>query len=138
MSNPDVIENKISSIKKYLKILERYKKYSQKEIEENLDIRGALERYLYLVVQATIDLADAFIAYKNFRKPTTLRESFYILSEETIISNELAEKISDLVGFRNVIAHDYEKIDYKIVYDVLHTDLRDIEEFVEIILGQTK
>ena len=65
MSNLTVIENKISSIQKYLKILERYKNYSREELENNIDIRGAVERYLYLVSQATIDLAEAVIAYKN-------------------------------------------------------------------------
>ncbi len=72
MTNLAVIENKISAIRKYLKILERYKKYSRDEIEGNVDIRGAVERYLYLATQAVIDLADAVIAYKNFRKPTTM------------------------------------------------------------------
>ena len=32
---------------KYLKILEQYKKYTQEEIMTNIDINGALERYLY-------------------------------------------------------------------------------------------
>ncbi len=133
MTNFSVIENKISSIQKYLKILEKYKKYSKEDIEKNIDIRGALERYLYLMNQATIDLAEAVISFKNFRKPTTLSESFHILNEEKIISGGLAEKMIRMVGFRNVIAHDYEKINYDIVYDVLHNRLKDIIEFSEII-----
>jgi len=86
MSNVKVIENKKSSIRKYLKILQRYNNYSRKEIEDNIDVRGAIERYLYLAIQSTIDLAEAIIAYKNFRKPATMTESFYILNEERLIS----------------------------------------------------
>jgi len=81
MTNVAVIENKISAAKKYLKILERYKKYSREELESNTDIRGASERYLYLASQAAIDLAEAVIAYKGFRKPTTMTETFHILGE---------------------------------------------------------
>lgn len=132
MTNLSVIENKISSIKKYLKILERYQGYSSQEIEKNVDIRGAVERYLYLATQATIDLAEAIISFKNFRKPATMTESFYILNEENIISQELTEKLVKMVGFRNVIAHDYEEINYDIVYDVLHYRLKDIEDFIKI------
>lgn len=131
MTNLSTIENKISAIQKYLKILEGYKKYSRKEIEENIDIRGAVERYLYLASQAVIDLAEAVISFKNFRKPSTLTESFYILNEENIISRELTEKMAGMVGFRNVIAHDYEKVNYDIVYDVLQNKLKDIKEFLE-------
>lgn len=133
MTKLSVIENKISSVKKYLKILENYKKYSRKEIERDINIKGALERYLYLLAQATIDLAEAIISSKNFRKPSTMSESFYILNEEKMISGELTEKMAKMTGFRNIMAHDYDKIDYEIVYDVLQNGLKDIEKFISII-----
>jgi len=129
MTNLSVIENKISAAKKYLKILEKYQQYSRAEIENDIDRRGAVERYLYLAVQSAIDLAEAAIAYKNFRKPATLSESFYILEENGIIPRELTEKMVRMTGFRNIVAHDYEKLDYEIVYDVLKNRLRDIGNF---------
>ena len=129
MTNISVIENRISLIKKYLKILENYKKYSINNIKNDLNIKGALERYLYLVIQATIDLAEATISFKDFRKPTSFSESFYILNEEKIISLELTEKMVKMTGFRNIVAHDYENIDYEIVYNVLQNRLIDIKQF---------
>lgn len=133
MSSIKVIENKISSVKKYLKILLRYKEYKKKEIEGNIDLRGAVERYLYLAVQAAIDLAEAVIAYKGFRKPTTMSEAFDILNEEGIISARLRDELVKMVGFRNIITHDYEKIDYEIVYTVLQKGKKDIEIFLKRI-----
>ena len=138
MSNINIIENKISSVLKYLKILERYKKYSREESQNNIDIRGAVERYLYLVTQATIELAESTIAFKNFRKPTTMSEDFYILNEEEIIDSALTEKLVNMTGFRNTIAHDYEKLDYSIVYDVLQNKLKDIQEFLGVIKDKFK
>lgn len=133
MSNLSVIENKISSIRKYLKILENYKKYSKEEIEADLTIKGAVERYLYLACQSVIDLGEAVISFKDFRKPTTMSENFYILAEEKIISPDLTEKMVKLTGFRNVVAHDYEKINYDIVYDILQNGTKDIQEFMSAI-----
>ncbi len=133
MSNLKVIENKISSIRKYSKILQRYKKYSREKITDDIDIKGAVERYLYLAIQSTIDLAEATIAYKNFRKPTTMTEAFYILNEEGLISHELTKELVKMVGFRNIIAHDYEKIDYDIVFDILKNKTKDIEIFLKTI-----
>ena len=49
MTNLSLIENKISSAKKYLKILEKYQKYSQEEIENDVDRRG---RFLLVVLPA--------------------------------------------------------------------------------------
>ena len=132
MTNQSVIENKISAIRKYLNILERYKKYSRQEIEQDVDIRGAVERYLYLATQATIDLAEAVISYRRYRKPTTMTDAFYILNEEGVIPNELTEKMVGMVGFRNVVAHDYDRINYDITYDILQNGLKDIEEFIAL------
>jgi len=133
MSNRKAIENKISSARKYLTILKRYKNISKDKIKGDTDIRGAVERYLYLETQAAIDLAEAIIAYNDFRKPATMSEAFSILNEEKIIPGKLTEKLIRMVGFRNVLAHDYEDIDYDIVYNVLHRGLLDIEHFLKII-----
>lgn len=132
MGSKVVIENKISDTRKYLKILERYKKYSKEDILNDIDIKGAMERYLYLAAQSVIDLAEAIISYKKFRKPTTLGDTFYILNEENIISVDLMEKMIKMTGFRNTIAHDYARLNYDIVYNTLHNNLIDIEESLKI------
>lgn len=130
MTEISTIENKISSAKKYLKILDRYKKYSKKEIEESIDLRGTVERHLYLAVQSAIDLGEAVISLKEFRKPSSMSEIFSILNEESVIDKDLSDELSKMVGFRNIIVHDYEKIDYDILYDILKNKLKDIEEFL--------
>ncbi len=135
MSNIDVIENKISAIRRYLGFLEPYKHYKAEELAPDPTVRGAVERYLYLVAQATIDLAEALIAFKDLRKPTTLGESFDILEEANIIPSALKENLVKMVGFRNILAHDYGEIDYKIVVDVLRNRLGDIEQFMEKVKG---
>jgi uncharacterized protein YutE (UPF0331/DUF86 family) len=130
MTEYSTIENKISSIKKYLAICRTYHTFSQAEIENDVNTRGMVERYLYLVVQSTIDLAESYISFKHYRKPSTMAESFHILKEENIIDTDLCSRLINMTGFRNVVAHDYEKINYTIVFKVLHDGLIDIEEFL--------
>lgn len=133
MSTLTVIENKISSIRKYLVILEGFKKYSEAELFHDTTVTGAFERYLYLATQATIELGESYIAYKDFRKPTTMRETFAILEENGIIDDVLEKKLSNMAGFRNALAHDYEELDTAMLYDALHNRLGDIEEFISVI-----
>lgn len=133
MTSINVLENKISSVKKYLKILSRYLSLKKDDIVNDIDKKGAVERYLYLVSQATIDLAEAVISYKKLRKPATFSENFDILREECLISEGLCFKLISMSGFRNVLAHEYEKMDYDILYKVLTRGLVDIEEFVKIV-----
>ncbi|MBA7515273.1 hypothetical protein ES705_07312 [subsurface metagenome] len=47
------------------------------------------------------------LKWEYLRKPATYRETFEILEEERIISEELANELSDLAGFRNVLVHIY-------------------------------
>ena len=46
---------------------------------------------------------------------------------------ELTEELIKMTGFRNIIVHDYEDIDYEIVYNILHNKLSDVERFIDII-----
>ena len=133
MTSVTIIENKLSSVEKYLKILAGYQKYSQSEIESSVDLKGAVERYLYLAIQSTIELAESLIAYKKLRKPSTMSEAFHILHEEEVISADMAEALVKMTGFRNVVSHDYEKLNYDIVYAVLKEKLRDIEQFLAVV-----
>ena len=55
------------------------------------------------------------------------------MGEEKIITPELVEKMAKMAGFRNFIAHDYERINYNIVYDVLQNKLSDIDGFIKEI-----
>jgi len=98
MTTKAVIENKIAGAKKYLKILERYQRRSPREIARDVDLRGAVERYLYLTVQAAIDLADAVISFRGFRKPSTMSESFSILLEENVLDKELTARLIKIGG----------------------------------------
>ncbi len=133
MTNINILKNKISQFAKYFKILKKYQKFSKKEIETNEDIRGMVERYLYLLCQVAIGLSEAFIAYRKYRQPMSARESFDILLEEKIITRSMQEILRNLVGFRNILAHEYANIKYDIVYDVLQNQINDAKKFVDKI-----
>jgi uncharacterized protein YutE (UPF0331/DUF86 family) len=130
MTGIEVIEKGKSKVRKYLDILEDYTDREAEDLTGDITLRGAVERYLYLAVQATIDLAETIISYRELRRPATLSESFEILHAEKIISKELEEKMIKMTGFRNRIAHDYGDIDHLVLYDILQNHLQDIEDFL--------
>ena len=131
MTEKEVIENRISKVRKYLSILDNYKDSLPENLHSDITLRGAVERYLYLAVQATIDLAQAIISYKDFRKPSTFSEAFEVLRENNLINASLEEQMIMMTGFRNRITHDYGDINSIILHDILVNHLKDIEEFLE-------
>lgn len=130
MTTLDTIDNKISQVKKHLQRAGEFLHYSRPEIEQDQMVRDALERVLFLVAQASIDLGEMLIAYKKLRKPSNQGEIFEILQEQKLIPRALMEKLVKMAGFRNVIAHDYVRINYDRVFQVLHENLADIKEFL--------
>lgn len=62
-----------------------------------------------------------------------MAEAFYILNAERIIPDDLTKKLARMVGFRNFLAHDYETIDYEIVYDIIQNKLNEIFQFLKDI-----
>lgn len=133
MTNIGSIEQQISVIEKYLSESRRFKKYSKDELMGDLDLLRSCERSLYLLTQSCIDLAESVISLKSFRKPTSLKESFEILHENGLIDFGLANRMSNMTGFRNALAHNYDKFDYDIMYNVLQNGLKDIEEFLATV-----
>lgn len=35
-----------------------------------------------------------------------------------------------MIGFRNILVHEYEEVDIDIVYQILHDRLKDIKEYL--------
>lgn len=135
MNAVHVLENKISTVRKYLLGLDAFQTYTKEEIlSDEMKLR-ALERQLYLLTQATIDLAGAVLSKKKLRKPTTYKENFEILNEAGLISKELLEKMTKMTGFRNILAHQYVALDNNKLYDVLVNSSKDIGFFLDELEG---
>ncbi|MBS3104805.1 DUF86 domain-containing protein [Candidatus Woesearchaeota archaeon] len=61
-------------------------------------------------------------------------DAFNILLENKIIDENLASKLKNAKGMRNIISHQYGKIDDKIVFEAITEDIdKDVEKFVEQI-----
>jgi len=134
MTNIDILKRKLSQIQKYFAILEPLKQYTKEKISTDEILYGAIERYLYLLCQATIDFAEAVITYSNLRKPGTYGEIFEILSEGNgLISRETSLKMKKLTGFRNILSHEYGRVNFEEIYNVLMKDITDIHVFLDEI-----
>jgi len=58
---------------------------------------------------------------------------FFILEENGYIDRGLSENMVAAVGFRNLIVHEYGKVDLKQVYHIAHHNIDDLEHFTKAI-----
>jgi uncharacterized protein YutE (UPF0331/DUF86 family) len=83
--------------------------------------------------ETTIDLANHTLRAWKLGIPTSSRESFQLLNREGIIDDELAESLEKMVGFRNMVIHQYTKVDVAIVESVIDSELDELLAFAEKI-----
>ena len=95
--------------------------------------RGALLHYLYLLADSCITLAELVIKHKKLRIPQSYHEAIDILGENRILEPAFACKFARIAGFRNFLAHDYEKIDVDFICKKILSELEDVYTFVKQI-----
>lgn len=105
--------------------------------------QGTLEEYLYLdalilnlqrACQQSIDLAMYIVSEKGLGLPKFSREAFKILYENQIISEITCEKMTGIIGFRNIAIHEYQNLDINIIKSIVENDLGDFAAYIKEIL----
>ncbi|MHA1266625.1 MAG: type VII toxin-antitoxin system HepT family RNase toxin [Candidatus Helarchaeota archaeon] len=106
----------IDHIQELEQSLSDWKRYQQIPLEDFLKIRDKQNMVLHallIATQSAIDIANHLIAERNLTHPTTYRECFEILTAANLLPSDLASKLADLAGFRNVLGHIYWRLDCK-------------------------
>ena len=130
------IKDKIKEITEFLEFLSQRVPDTLEEYKSNLEKKAICERYVEKVIEAIVDLSFLLIRHLKIEIPaeTSDTEIFYILAEKHIISKSLAENMADAKGMRNIIAHEYGKIDDNIVFEAVSCELqKDTDEFIKSV-----
>jgi uncharacterized protein YutE (UPF0331/DUF86 family) len=127
-----IIEH-LSELEDSLKDWERYRKVTLEELRTDRDKRNMILHAMLVSIQSSIDIANHIIVQKKLRKPSTYRETFDILAEAGVIPLKMADKLSDLAAFRNMLVHVYWRLDIDTVYDILQEDLGTLREFARVV-----
>lgn len=89
-----------------------------------------VEHTLQLAIQAALDVALHILADERWGEPEAYRDVFRILGQRGFVGPELAERLSNMAGFRNVLVHGYQDVDLKIVERSATEGLHDLESFI--------
>lgn len=129
------IIQKTGRIREYLCFIADLQSDCEKRFSTDPVYRGAILHYLYLMADTCIALAETIIRYKNLRPPQSYHEAIDILGEAKILEPGFAYSFAGIAGFRNFLAHDYEKIEAEIICREVLSKLRDVEEYLRQLDG---
>ncbi|MFH1564230.1 MAG: DUF86 domain-containing protein [bacterium] len=123
------IISKLQKLKEYQKILKEIQKVNKQKFVDDYHFYGLAERYLQLAIEVVLDISKLVINAKSFCRPESNQEMFEILAKEKVIGGKLRDVLFGIANFRNILVHDYEKIDRGIVYEILQSRIDDFESF---------
>jgi len=131
----DVILNKKESIERCIKQIRHYYGLSSELafVDDHMK-QDAIAANLQRAAEQVIDMANHIIRKKKLGLPKDSGESFDILAKEKIILPELARKLKGMVGFRNIMVHEYQEMDIKIMVDVIENHLDDLIDFTNCLM----
>ena len=135
MVDREVFERLVKNLKNVLDGLKSKQSCTEQEYLTNDDLQMIVERKLEIAIQLCLDLGSHIISERNLPYPETFKDVFRLLGAEKILSLDLAEKLEMMASFRNVLVHEYVRVDARKVYQVLQKDLKDIEDFLNEIVN---
>lgn len=125
----EIVESRLKLLEEYRNDLREYEDIKLADYRRDKKVQRFVERTLQLAIEACIDIASHIISAEGLREAKDNKDLFIVLNEKGIISTELLPAMMNMCKFRNIIVHDYTRIDPEIVIGVLRRNLKDFEAF---------
>ena len=131
--NRATLDNKIESIVHCLNRIESQNVQTQNDLIDNYDKQDIVILNLERAIQLCVDIASHILTDHPELSSVTMADTFLNLAKLGTIPQDLANRLSKAVGFRNLAVHQYKEIDYAVVYIVLQNCLTDIRQFISCV-----
>ena len=133
MLDPDLIALKAAAVRRHLSRARHKAGDSLARFKKDLDRQDIVVLNLQQAIQNCIDIAAHIVAENDLGVPGSTSEMFYLLEESGCLPMEITETMIRAVGFRNLIAHEYSRLDLDRVYEVARRDGNDLNSYLAAI-----
>ena len=138
MVDKAVILRKLSELETYLKQVREYSGITLQAYKSDWKTQRIVERTLQMMVETCADIAGHIASDRGMRTPTGYADTFRVLEDNGIISPDLCGSMEKMAKFRNIVVHQYERVDSEIVIAILSRYLNDFERYREAILAHMR
>lgn len=135
MVDRDLALRRLASLEEYRTQLAEYAQVTPDGYAGDWRTQRVVERTLQLAIETCVDLASHVIADRRLRVPASYAETFEILGEAGLLPENLRRTLVEMARFRNILVHDYTRLDPARVVTILRERLGDFDRFRDAILA---
>ena len=128
-----VVEKKLQELNRYLIELEAVGKISWDELNDSLAKQWQICHGLQLCIQTLIDIGNHILAALGENQVEDYADIIDKLGERNIIPLEFSRLIRGMAGLRNLLVHEYARLDLTKIYSVLQNRLGYFHRYMEYI-----
>jgi len=136
MVNPGIILKRVEQIEKHLERMRSFASLSHEAFLDNNIAQDVVEYNLFQMVNHLINIFQHTVVDEGYGFPETAYEAAEILFKKGILSPEDVMLFKQMVGFRNVVGHDYINIDKEVVCQILTHGEKDIRALLTRIVSK--
>jgi len=129
-----VLTRRVEEIEKHLAKMKPYAGESLEDFLANPVAQDVVEYNLFQIVNHLIDIVQHIVVDEEYGLPQNAYEAGHILLEKKILDEDDLEIFRKMVGFRDVIGHDYMAINKEMVYSILSEGTKDIRNLLSKIV----
>jgi uncharacterized protein YutE (UPF0331/DUF86 family) len=122
---------KIKKIKAYLLKISQFRQLAISEINQNERDLAALKWNMYIAFDSIISLLEMYISFQKFEIPEHYQDTVDILKDHQEIDLYQEKLLRNIIGLRNALSHDYEKLDLSKIKKVIDKHLEEIDQFLD-------
>ena len=134
MVDSDLILAKAGSVRNHLKRISEKINVDSGSFIKDIDRQESILFNIQMAVQNCIDIAAHIISEEGFGVPGSTTEMLYVLKENGYLDSDLTRKMVKAVGFRNLIVHEYARIELERVFEIAQNDINDLNDYLKLII----
>jgi uncharacterized protein YutE (UPF0331/DUF86 family) len=130
----EMIEQKLESLRRSIHRIQSRCPDHLEALQTSVDAQDIVTLNLTRAVQLAVDIGSHVLSRLEQPVPATMGDTFSQLAAQGLISPELSDRLKRAVGFRNIAVHNYEAIDWGIVFVIVQDRLSDFTEYARAVV----
>lgn len=126
----DIIKRKLKELEQNLVYLKQIAyDINLENLKSDMIRYWGIERGIQISIECIIDISNIIISVSGQEKPDTYRDIMLKMSDLDVVSVAFAKRLANMAGFRNILVHDYTKIESEVIIKILEEDINDFIKY---------